>query len=70
VDYSFPSCRECGFLEKLLAAWDAYDQDAFGEACSDFDRISPLDPWKTSILLKIKKHVSSAAEDAEEVDLT
>jgi len=66
TDYNFPSSRECQFLEKLVAAADAYNADDFSEACADFDRITPLDPWKTSMLVKIKRHISSA----DDVDLT
>lgn len=37
--------------------------------CADFDRITPLDPWKTSMLLKAKQFISEAAGDGE-VDLS
>jgi alpha-soluble NSF attachment protein len=39
----------------------------FGDACADFDRITPLDPWKTSMLLKAKKFISDqvGGEDGE-----
>lgn len=39
------------------------DGEAFATACADFDRITPLDPWKTSILLLAKNHITSADDD-------
>ncbi|RYD70704.1 MAG: hypothetical protein EOP84_26230 [Verrucomicrobiaceae bacterium] len=54
ADHSFASSRECAFVEKLVGSIEAMDSEAFAEACADFDRISPLDPLKTSLLLKAK----------------
>jgi alpha-soluble NSF attachment protein len=70
VDYSLPSSRECDLLEKLLVATDSYNAEDFSQACADYDRISPLDPWKTSMLLKAKRHITAAAGDEGDVDLT
>ncbi len=42
--------------------------ELFGTACADFDRITPLDPWKTSMLIKAKKIITDAVGE-EEVDL-
>eukprot|EP00595_Chromulina_sp_UTEXLB2642_P002300 CAMPEP_0196765250 /NCGR_PEP_ID=MMETSP1095-20130614/7881_1 /TAXON_ID=96789 ORGANISM="Chromulina nebulosa, Strain UTEXLB2642" /NCGR_SAMPLE_ID=MMETSP1095 /ASSEMBLY_ACC=CAM_ASM_000446 /LENGTH=108 /DNA_ID=CAMNT_0042122979 /DNA_START=509 /DNA_END=835 /DNA_ORIENTATION=+ len=68
IDYSFGSSRECGFIEKLVSAIEAMDSETFATACAEFDRISPLDPWKTSVLLKAKRHISTDGGD-DEVDL-
>ena len=47
-------------------AVDSMSEDDFSEACAEYDRISPLDPWKTSMLLKSKKHIASGEnEDAD-----
>jgi alpha-soluble NSF attachment protein len=48
---------------------EAYDGDAYSQACADFDRITPLDPWKTSMLLKAKKFISDVA-GSDEPDLS
>ena len=74
VDYSFPSSRECEFLEKLLTAFDGCNTEDFSQTCADFDRVSPLDPWKTTVLLKAKRHIDAATgEDPDgddDVDMT
>jgi len=69
VDYTFPTSRECQLVKKLLEATDNMDADAFGEACFEFNRISPLDPWKTSMLAKSKGYIASNDGDGD-VDLT
>jgi len=69
LDHLFTTSRECDFLKKLLAAWDAYDLQAFQDACQDWDRITPLDGWKMDMLTKTKAHIQEMAGGAEEVDL-
>eukprot|EP01038_Epipyxis_sp_PR26KG_P010048 gene10048-13508_t len=64
IDYSFGGSRECQFVEKLVEATNNMSEEDFSQACADFDRISPLDPWKTSVLLKAKHHIVQA-NDAE-----
>jgi len=70
ADFNFPSSRECLFLEQLLEAMDQYNAEDFAEACQTFDRITPLDPWKTSVLVKIKRHLVSAGDENNDEDLT
>lgn len=52
-----------------LQACEEYNVDEFSEACADFDRITPLDPWKTSMLLKAKKFINDM-NASEEPDFT
>jgi len=54
LDSSFSSQRECKFLEQLIAAAEKYDTEAFTQAVVEYDQISKLDQWKTTILLRIK----------------
>ena len=61
IDYTFPTARESQFVTKLLEAWENNDGDAYGEACVDFDRISPLDPWKSSMLLAAKRRFAGGS---------
>lgn len=91
TDFSFPSSRECAFVEQLmevyftpelmtavpsppiayaqpaltlyclhthcfLQASENFNADDFSTACADFDRISPLDPFKTSMLVAVRFH--------------
>ncbi len=53
----------------MLKACEEYNSDDFSETCADFDRITPLDPWKTSILLKAKKFITDM-NASEEPDFT
>jgi len=57
MDATFSSQRECKFLTELVNAVKNYDIEAYTNAVVDFDSISPLDSWKTSILLKIKNSI-------------
>ncbi|KAJ1441808.1 soluble NSF attachment protein, partial [Ochromonadaceae sp. CCMP2298] len=68
LDFSFNGSRECEFIDKLLQACEGMDLEAYSDACMDFDRVSPLDPWKTSLLLKAKAFIAEATGD--EVDLS
>ena len=68
IDYSFGPSRECDFLEKLVVAISEVDADGYAQACADFDKITPLDPWKTSMLLKAKRNIQSQSGEGE-VDL-
>ena len=38
-----------------MDAMDAGDLDQFTAVVGDYDQVTPLDNWKTNILLKIKK---------------
>lgn len=68
ADYSFPNSRECTLIENLSKAISEGNGEDFATFCSDFDRISPLDPWKTTLLLRAKNHIAGA--DGDEGDLT
>lgn len=70
VDFSFATARECEFVEKILKSLEEFNSDDFAQACADFDRISPLDPTKTSLLLKAKQVISEQTGGDAEVDLT
>jgi len=57
MDATFSSQRECKFLQELVTACKGRDVEAFTGAVVEFDSISKLDSWKTSILLKIKNSI-------------
>lgn len=57
MDVSFSSQRECKFLQDIVNAVKDYDVEAFTTAVVEFDSITKLDSWKTSILLKVKKSI-------------
>jgi len=57
TDYSFVSSREFEFIQRLNCACLELDNQEYAQACADFDAISPLDPWKTTMLLKGRSHI-------------
>jgi len=57
LDYTFGSQRECKFLQELVTATENYDVESFTQAVVDYDSVSKLDQWKTSILLRIKQTI-------------
>ena len=39
------------------------DPEAFSTALHEFDRMTKLDEWKTSLLLRVKKAIEADEED-------
>jgi len=56
-DVSFADTRECKLLVSLLDASDDADLDMFTEAVAEYDEVSKLDKWNTTVLLRIKNKV-------------
>ena len=69
ADPAFPGSRERDVLEKCARAMEDGDGDAFSRAVAEFDSMSRLDAWKTTVLLKAKKRIEAAVRE-EEDDLT
>jgi len=59
MDCTFSSQRECKFLQQIVDAAENYDVDAFTQAVVEYDSITKLDQWKTSVLLKIKNSIKN-----------
>jgi alpha-soluble NSF attachment protein len=72
LDYTFGDSREGKLCQRLIETVDGFDTDGFATACFEYDRISKLDPWKTSMLVKVKRTIESETGDGDEddVDLT
>jgi|Transcript_15067 alpha-soluble NSF attachment protein len=72
MDYTFGESREGKFSQQLVEAVEGFDTEGFATACFEYDRISKLDPWKTSILVRVKRSIDDEAgdDDDDEVDLT
>ncbi|KAF6004967.1 hypothetical protein F1559_004601 [Cyanidiococcus yangmingshanensis] len=62
-DPSMAGSREERLLQELLEAVSTGDIDAFTQTVYDYDSISRLDPWKTSMLLRVKNQLRQAEED-------
>ena len=50
-------------LVDLGAAVEKGDEEMFADKLFQYDQISKLDKWKTTILLKIKGQIEAAGED-------
>jgi alpha-soluble NSF attachment protein len=71
IDYTFGESREGKFAASLVETVNGMDAEGFATACFEYDRISKLDPWKTSMLVKVKRSIQEEEhEDDDDVDLT
>ncbi|XP_070576712.1 alpha-soluble NSF attachment protein-like [Ptychodera flava] len=55
---AFADSREYKLVKTLLAAAEEQNIDAYTDAVKDYDSITRLDQWLTTILLRIKKGIS------------
>ncbi|XP_061351691.1 alpha-soluble NSF attachment protein 2-like [Gastrolobium bilobum] len=68
LDPTFPGTREYRLLADIAAAIDEEDVGKFTEVIKEFDSMTPLDSWKTTLLLRVKEKLK--AKELEEDDLT
>ncbi|KAJ3343649.1 nuA3 HAT complex component nto1 [Gonapodya sp. JEL0774] len=59
MDVTFASTREFTFLKDLIDAVEAGDEQLFTDTVFEFDRMTKLDAWKTTLLLRAKKSLES-----------
>lgn len=67
IDFTFNGSRECNLLEQIVEALDNNDEKGFSTAVKDFDSLTRLDAWKTSMMLRIKNRIEARKAGAEEV---
>ncbi|KAM9168625.1 alpha-soluble NSF attachment protein isoform 2-T2 [Mergus octosetaceus] len=60
---AFSDSRECKLLKKLLDAHEEQNTDAYTDAVKEYDSISRLDQWLTTMLLRIKKTIQGEEDD-------
>jgi len=74
LDYTFGESREGKFSKQLVDCVEDFDPEGFATACFEYDRISKLDPWKTSMLVKVKRSIEDSSGDGaggeDDIDLT
>ncbi|OOF99413.1 hypothetical protein ASPCADRAFT_137857 [Aspergillus carbonarius ITEM 5010] len=63
IDTTFASTREHQLLVDLVQTIEAGDQEAFADKLFQFDQLSKLDKWKTTLLLRIKNNIEEQGED-------
>jgi len=69
LDYTFADSREGKFARQLVETVDGFDSEGFATACFEYDRISKLDPWKTTILVKVKRSIEEQAGGGDDDEL-
>lgn len=65
LDFTFRDSGECKLLTALTEALTAQDADKFADDLFAYDSINKLDPWETSIFLRVK-NLMTVAVDAED----
>lgn len=60
---AFSDSREYKLMKKLLEAHEEQNVDSYTEAVKEYDSISRLDQWLTTMLLRIKKTIQGDEED-------
>ncbi|KAJ8552659.1 hypothetical protein K7X08_020052 [Anisodus acutangulus] len=68
LDPTFSGTRECKLLVDLAAAIDEEDVAKFTDAVKEYDSMTQLDAWRTTLLLRVKETLK--AKELEEDDLT
>ncbi|KAL9226792.1 hypothetical protein vseg_002563 [Gypsophila vaccaria] len=68
MDPTFTGTREYRLLSDLASAVDEQDIGKFTDVLKEFDSMTPLDAWKTTLLLRVKDKLK--AQDNDDDDLT
>ncbi|KAB5538635.1 hypothetical protein DKX38_016168 [Salix brachista] len=68
MDPTFSGTREYKLLADIAAAIDEEDVAKFTDVIKEFDSMTPLDSWKTTLLLRVKEKLK--VKELEEDDLT
>jgi alpha-soluble NSF attachment protein len=63
LDPSFQSTREHQLIVDLAETVESGDQEAFTDKLFQFDQMSKLDKWKTTLLLRVKNNIEETGED-------
>lgn len=63
LDNTFASTREFQLLNDLVAAVEAGEQEQFSDKLFQYDQMSKLDKWKTTLLLRVKNGIEEQGED-------
>ena len=54
--------RECKLVKSLIGHMEESNVDGFTETVKDYDAISRLDQWFTTMLLRIKKQMAESPD--------
>lgn len=67
LDYTFKESAECKLLEAMAKAVEDVDADKFADVLYSYDSVRRLDPWETSVLIKVKNAIATAAGDEDDL---
>ncbi|TYZ60433.1 hypothetical protein PybrP1_009383 [[Pythium] brassicae (nom. inval.)] len=67
IDYTFGDSREGKFLHEMVQSFENFSADGFADAVYQFDTISKIEPWKISILLKVKESILGEVDAAQDL---
>ncbi|XP_046443462.1 alpha-soluble NSF attachment protein-like [Daphnia pulex] len=59
---AFQDSRECKLIKALIGHMEEHNVDGFTETVKDYDSISRLDQWYTTMLLRIKKQMAETPD--------
>ena len=63
LDPTFAATRESQLLRDLAEAVEQGEQEAFADKLYQFEQMSKLDKWKTTLLLRVKDAIEEKGED-------
>ena len=63
LDQTFQGTREHQLLVDLTGAVEQGDNEQFADRLFQYDQLSKLDRWKTTILLRVKNAIEEKGED-------
>lgn len=73
LDFTLGDSREGKFCARLIECVENFDTDDFATACFEYDRISKLNPWQTSMLVRVKRSIDDQGGldgGDDDIDLT
>jgi len=65
MDPTFATQRECKLCEAILEACENLDVEAFTSAVANYDAMTPLDAFRTHLLLQAKKMIQDASDGTQ-----
>lgn len=63
MDPSFQGQRECALLNDLLETMEKNDQEEFTDKLFQYDQVSKLDRWKTTMLVRVKNAIEPPEDE-------
>lgn len=67
LDPTFGTSREAKFARALIKAMEDKNVQAYSDECWEFNNITPLDRWKTTVLNRAKAHLEKSIKEGFEV---